>query len=101
MGTLLDIKPILTVRDGLVTPFDKVRGMKKVMQKIVEIVKEKTSDGEYDFAVVYSTKTENLDAFIQIIKDELKIKEIGIYQVGATVGIHIGPGLIGLLFQKK
>ena len=101
MGTLLDIKPILTVRDGLVAPFEKVRGMKKVMQRIVETVKEKTNGGEYDFAVVYSTKTENLDSFIQLVKEELGLGEIGLYQVGATIGTHIGPGLIGLLFQKK
>jgi DegV family protein with EDD domain len=101
VGTLLDIKPILTVRDGLVAPFDKVRGMKKVMQKIVEIVKEKTKDGKYDFYIVYSTKTESLSAFIEIVKEEFNLDDINIHQVGATIGVHIGPGLIGLMFQKK
>lgn len=101
MGTLLDIKPILTIRDGLVAPFEKVRGMKKVMQRIVDVVKEKTKSGEYDFYIAYSTKTENLESFIELVKTELKIKDIAIHQVGATIGVHIGPGLIGLMFQKK
>lgn len=101
VGNILDIKPVLTVRDGLVTPYDKVRGMKKAMAKIIELVKERTAQGEYDFLIVYSTKTEAVATFTEIVKNEFNLDSVSLNQVGVTIGLHIGPGLVGLLFQKK
>ena len=100
LGTLLDIKPILTVREGLVAPYDKIRGMKKAMAKIIEIVKEKTVGGGYAYAVVYSTKTDSVETFRGMMKEAFPDINIEFLQVGSTIGVHIGPGLVGLMFQK-
>jgi DegV family protein with EDD domain len=101
VGNILDIKPVLTVRGGLVAPFDKVRGMKKAMAKIIEIVKERTTEGEYDFMIVYSTQTDAAAAFAEAVKKEFNLDSVSVNQVGVTIGLHIGPGLVGLMFQKK
>ena len=100
VGTLLDIKPILTVNDGLVAPCDKIRGMKKALIKIIELAKKDTIDGGYMYAVVYSSKTESLSIFMDMLKEEFPEREIELRQVGTTIGIHIGPGLVGLMYQK-
>ncbi|MBQ7792053.1 MAG: DegV family protein [Clostridia bacterium] len=101
LGTILDIKPILTVKDGLVAPAEKIRGIKKAMARIMELVKEATMDGGYRYMIVYSTKASYFDEFVQMAKDNFPGEEISVNQVGATIGVHIGPGLVGLMFQKK
>ena len=100
VGTLLDIKPILTVHEGLVAPYDKIRGMKKALNKIIDIVKEKTKDGGYIYSIVYSTKTESLEMFKNMVNEALPGESVDVLRVGSTIGVHIGPGLCGLMFQK-
>lgn len=101
LGTILDIKPILTVKDGLVAPHEKVRGIKKAMSRIMELVKDATKEGGYRYMIVYSTKASYYDEFVQMVHDNFPGEEIHIDQVGSTIGVHIGPGLVGLMFQKK
>ena len=100
LGTLLDIKPILNVHEGLVNPYDKIRGMKKALNRIIEIVKKETESGGYMYSIVYSTETESLAAFVEMVKEEFPDSPIFYQRVGTTIGVHIGPGLIGLMFQK-
>lgn len=101
LGTILDIKPILTVKDGLVAPAEKVRGIKKAMTRIMELVKDATKEGGYRYMIVYSTKASYYDEFIEMVHENFPGEEIHIDQVGSTIGVHIGPGLVGLMFQKK
>ena len=101
LGTMLDIKPILTVKDGLVAPAEKIRGIKKAMHRIIELVKEATSDGDYRYMIVYSTKADYYNDFVAMTKEAFPDAEINENQVGCTIGVHIGPGLVGLMFQKK
>lgn len=101
LGTILDIKPILTVVDGLVAPKEKVRGIKKAMNRIIELVKEATKEGGYRYMIVYSTKASYYDDFVRMANEAFPGEEIEVNQVGATIGVHIGPGLVGLMFQKK
>lgn len=100
LGTVLDIKPILTVKDGLIAPAEKVRGIKKAMSRIMELVKEATKEGGYRYMIVYSTKASYFDEFVQMTRENFPDSPIEINQVGCTIGVHIGPGLVGLMFQK-
>ncbi len=100
LGTILDIKPILTVKDGLVAPAEKVRGIKKAMTRIMELTKEATQSGGYRYMIVYSTKAPYYDEFVSMVHENFPGEEIHINQVGSTIGVHIGPGLVGLMFQK-
>ena len=101
LGSILDIKPILSVKDGLVVPYEKVRGIKKAMFRIMELVQEATKEGGYRYMIVYSTKASYYDEFVQMVHNTFSGEEIHIDQVGSTIGVHIGPGLVGLMFQKK
>lgn len=101
LGTILDIKPILTVKDGLVAPAEKVRGIKKAMARIIELAKEATKEGGYRYMIVYSTKASYYDEFVSMVNAAFPDETIEVNQVGATIGVHIGPGLVGLMFQKR
>lgn len=101
LGTILDIKPVLTVQEGLVGAHEKIRGIKKAMHRIIELVKEATCDGNYRYMILHSTKADYYDEFVAMAKEAFPDAEINQNQVGCTIGIHIGPGLVGLMFQKK
>ncbi len=100
LGTMLDIKPVLTVQEGLVGAHEKIRGIKKAMHRIIDLVKEATKDGTYRYMLLYSTKADYYNDFAKLTRETFSDAEINEHQVGCTIGIHIGPGLVGLMFQK-
>lgn len=102
LGTLLDIKPVLTVNNGLIEPLEKLRGKKKVFKKLVELVGENPNfdQDKKEFLVVQSNR-DYADQTIEAIKDEFSVDILEEYEVGPIVGTHIGPGTLAVLFRLK
>ncbi len=102
IGTLLDIKPVLTVNNGLIEPLEKLRGKKKVFKKLVELIGENPLfDGEKKEFIVVQSNRDYADQTIEAIKDEFSVDVFEEYEIGPIVGTHIGPGTLGVLFRLK
>lgn len=103
VGGLLDIKPVLTIKDGLVEPYEKIRGKKKIYTKLLDIVREnpKFDDEAKEFYVIDSC-TEYGDKLEETIKEEFEIDSIKRrYEFGPIVGTHTGYGAVAVLFKIK
>lgn len=99
-ATVLDIKPILTIQDGLVMTVDKVRGLKNAISKSADTAIEESANLD-KIVVVHGNDTEKLNLTIDTIKSKADFKEIVTGVVGPTVGSHTGPGVIGIIYFKK
>lgn len=106
-GTMLNIKPMIQMRDGELIPYCNVRGRKKSLLKAIDMMKEyfhETGESydDYDFCLAYATTMED----ILFVQDALE-KEIGrkitypLFQIGVTIGTNTGPTAIGVTFIKK
>ncbi|MCR4442745.1 MAG: DegV family protein [Peptococcaceae bacterium] len=99
LGTVLNVKPILTFEDGFVTPFERVRGKGKALERIFQLVKEYSQKkGPIRCALVHANALDEAVKFHQKLVSELNYSEHIIGEVGAVVGTHAGAGTIGLLF---
>ncbi len=96
VGSLLDIKPILTIANGEVEPFDKVRNKKKALNKIMDIFKEKIGSHPEGIALMYSGADFQVDEIIETLKEQFNCDDIVVSQFGPVIGVHIGPGAIGI-----
>ena len=102
VGGMLNLKPILTVKEGLVESLDKVRGSKKVIGKMVELAKDKGGDlTNKTVAIAHANSPENLAALRQEVKQVLNPKEIIETDIGCTIGTHAGPGTLALFYFKE
>lgn len=102
VGSLLGIKPILTVRDGLVDSDDKVRGTAKALDRIADNMLAQLDDPKNATVwVANCVADEETKQVIAAIKRKGKVKELIPYTMGACVGTHAGPGLVGLIFDKR
>lgn len=103
VGSLLNIKPILEVKDGLVSQVGQVRGKKNVLNKMVEYVKERLGDDiEQDEVYIgYSDDLKEREKLTEIAQEVFKPKKIGYFMVGTCIGAHSGPGVGGILVFKK
>ena len=103
IGSMLDIKPVLTIKDGLVESAEKLRGRKKIYKKLIELIRENPDFDEEnpDFMIAHSS-VEYCNELKEALKEEFGIEDIKYcLEFGPIVGTHIGPGVIGVLFKLK
>lgn len=98
-GGLLSIKPILHVEDGKLVPLEKVRGRKKAINRMIDLMEER--GGDFSNKVVGINHADDL-AFAEeikaIIQERLHPKSIVITSIGAVIGAHVGPGTMAMYF---
>jgi len=102
LGSALDLKPILYLKDGKIEAFDKVRTMKKSLIRITDILTEKVgSKRPIYLGIAQATALEDAallksEIFKRFSQDDfIEVIEAGISPV---IGTHVGPGALGLCF---
>ena len=95
IGTLLQIVPILTVKDGQVEPFDKVRTVKQAIRTIVDLTAGYCQNNPEAYLTVSECDSEPL--LTQVIQELITatgIQNIPHYTAPPAIVVHVGPGLI-------
>lgn len=102
VGSLLKIKPILNVEDGKLIPIEKVRGSKKVLSRMLEIMKERGTDFENQIiGISHGDDLDTAKKLAEMIREAVNPREIIIEMVGSVIGAHSGPGTIALFFLNQ
>ena len=99
MGSLLRIKPLLTIRDGEAHPLERARTRAKGVDRMCELVQEQMP--LKDLAVVYTTTPDEAQALAQRLQSYLPQGEVILSQVGPVVGTYLGPGVLGVALRKQ
>jgi DegV family protein with EDD domain len=101
VGELANVKPIITVtEEGAVAVTAKCLGRNKAIASLVKSISSYEIDDNFPIYTVYAVGEENTE------KLEEKLSAAGIttgprLQLGATIGVHVGPGAYGVMFIKK
>jgi len=104
MGTLLDLKPVLTVKKGVMESIDKFRGSKTVMAKMLAKLHQMDINAENpNFYIVHANVPERAQQLAEALEAEYgeKGKINMLSPIGATVGTHIGPGTLAVFFDTN
>jgi DegV family protein with EDD domain len=94
LGSVLQVKPVLCIRDGLVTPLERVRTFDRALNRIVELTRE--VDRGHGLCVIVGHADAEADA--ERVARELKpvAETLLIQPLGPVVGAHAGPGVVGV-----
>ena len=99
-GSLLQIKPILTVEDGKTTVFTKVRTKKKAIDRIVNTVLEQNLKTPIKGIIVHHINCESEgQELADRLKSKLGLDNVKIQSIGPIIGLHVGPGSIGVAYH--
>lgn len=101
MGSILQIKPILELRDGAIEPVERVRTKQKVKTRILEIMKERVGDTPVKVAIAYSDNYEEVLEVSEEVKKIFKVTDLYIGSFSCTILSHIGPGSWGIITFKE
>lgn len=101
VGSILQIKPILTVFNGSTTVFKKVRTKKKAVEVIEnKVIKDMEENGMGELIVHHiNCEKEGLELASRL-SEKLNV-EVEIQSIGPIIGIHVGPGSIGVSYYTK
>jgi DegV family protein with EDD domain len=99
-GNLLNVKPILTIRDGEVVPLKRVRGNHKAFQEFKSIFESTSTDTPHlKVGIAHAAAPGRMEALRKLVRDVRPQAEIEIATtLGAVVGTHAGPGTVGFFW---
>lgn len=106
-GDMLNLKPLIQLKDKELQPYCKVRGRRKSLDKILYMVEEYFKENnenyeDYDFCLANASTFEETAAVQKRVEELIgRTIEYPVFQIGVTVGTYTGPGAIGVCFVKK
>lgn len=110
-GSVLDIRPLITLRQGEIFPSGIDRGRKRTLKKVMDLLLEYLRESSlsidcYSLAVGYGYDMEEGIAFrdqaVSFLQEKgYDINEMPVYQIGATIAVHTGPYPLGFAIIEK
>jgi DegV family protein with EDD domain len=101
-GTLLHVKPILSIREGEVEPVKRVRGERKAFAELASALETETKDEPaYRLAVAHAAAPERAAELEALVRDRRPHVELElVVTLGAVIGSHAGPGTLALFWFR-
>jgi DegV family protein with EDD domain len=96
LGSMLSIKPVITVKDGVVEPAGKVRTRSKALRFMADRVRP----GKVASACVLHANAPDLDEFLALLEPAIAREDVVVAQIGPVVGVHAGPRTMGVLWVE-
>ena len=101
LGSALDLKPILYVKDGRIEPLERQRTRKKAVKRLFELVEESAGSEEIHAAVLHCDIPAEAKEFAEQISAQFNCAELHVMDAGPVIGTHAGPGTLGIVFYKS
>lgn len=96
LGNLLNIKPILELKNGKIDLLEKIRGTNKVISNLLS----KIPDDVKQISICHITNLKAADNLYEILSEKYPNAKIEIDEIGPVIGAHLGPMTLGILFYN-
>jgi DegV family protein with EDD domain len=102
LGSVLQVKPVLTLKEGAIDTFEKVRTHKRAVDRLKQLVVEQIAPGEDGhLSVMHAAAEAEADALVDYFKDVLHLTAVDVLAVPPAVVTHAGPGVLAVGFFTK
>jgi DegV family protein with EDD domain len=99
LGSVLKVKPVLTIIDGRVDVFEKVRTYKRALERLKQLVSEQIAPGGRGcLSIMHAEAAEDAQELASYFSQEFGLEEISTFAVPPAVVTHAGPGVLGVGF---
>ncbi len=97
LGSVLSIKPLIQVTDGVVEQAGKVRTRSKALKALIDHV----PSGRVELMSVLHANAPDLDEFLEMLRPLVPDAEVVVGTIGPVVGVHTGPRVIGVAWIER
>jgi len=101
VGDMLGIKPIITVKDKVIQPLGKARGLKSGIATVYRRMEEDQIDTDFPVLFGYTSDRSLGESFMAKTAERFGFRDARLCQVGGVIGTHLGCDSIGLAYVKK
>ena len=106
LGSALAVKPLLTVVDGEIRPYERVRTASKALTRLEELSLEALTrvaalNGAVDIAVHHLDNLDGARRLVDRLSAEVRAGDVVISEVSAVLGVHVGPGTVGIVVSPR
>lgn len=99
MGSLLSIKPLISMKDGIIVPLGQTRSRKRAYERMIQLVEEVVGHkGKVKIAYVHAAALEEAEKIKTLAEERLTCVESLISELSPALGVHTGPGTAGLCY---
>lgn len=100
LGTALQLKPLLEVREGRIEPLERVRTKKKAQQRLADLVVERVNGKDnIRISTLHANAAEDARALLTHLKGRVNAVEFVLSEVSPVIGAHVGPGTVGIAYM--
>jgi DegV family protein with EDD domain len=98
VGTALAVKPLLTITDGRIVPLEKVRTSARAIARLADIAIDAAGDVPVEIAVHHLANPDKAQVLAAGLARRIaSVQAVHLREVGAVIGAHVGPGLLGVV----
>ncbi|MEY9991282.1 DegV family protein with EDD domain [Streptomyces sp. V4I8] len=102
LGSALAVKPLLQLEDGRIGPLEKVRTASKAIARLEEIAADRAGSAQVDIAVHHLAAPDRASALADRLRARVPgLADLHVSEVGAVIGAHTGPGLLGVVVSPR
>lgn len=99
VGSLLNIKPLIGMKDGIIVPLGQARSRQQAYKKMVDMVESAVGyKGKIKIAYVHAAAREEVEKIKLMVEDRLTCVESLIAELSPALGVHTGPGTAGICY---
>lgn len=99
LGSVLQVKPVLTIKEGAIDTFEKVRTHKRAVERLKQLVVEQIAPGDAGhLSVMHAAAEDQALALVDYFRAELGLSSIDVLAVPPAVVTHAGPGVLAVAF---
>lgn len=102
LGTALNIKPILMLDDdGKIEALEQVRTKKKAVARLVELAVQESAGRPVHIGIIHADAFADAEEFKSLLIEAVECKFIDIYDLSPVIGVHVGPGTLGMAIYAE
>jgi DegV family protein with EDD domain len=98
VGSLLNIKPLIGMEEGVIVPLGTVRSRHQAYQAMADMVEETVGRGKVKIAYVHAGALEEVEKIKHLMEQRMDIVESFIAELSPALAVHTGPGTVGLCY---
>lgn len=99
VGTLLNVKPLIGMEEGIIVPLGQARTRSKAYAKMLELMRDRTPGGTpIKIAVTHVAVAEHAELLLDMVRRAFDCQETLISELSPALGVHTGPGMVGVNF---
>lgn len=101
LASILDIKPIIELHEGIIEIKDKVRSRKASITKMIDRMKAKMGDEPLKIAVIHAHDIPTGEELLTQVKNTFNCAEVAFAEISISLAVHFGPGTVSLAAYRE